>query len=249
MYRASIPPFAYSLCCVVGFAVLRSMNKAKLASLERNVSVFRHVQLFLILMLPLVMHIILGGLSGSRSSDVMTWSIIAPAASIFYYLRPSTHAVRPDIHGWAAGRWTFALLHGITRSLPVLVDASVFQAAVWFVGLSVALIACDPLLQTPDTPPLLLRQVFGALNLIGPIAILLAVAVVLRTELAARRRRVLHSVAQLRVRPRAREDLLASFIPPQAAAELDHVPPPEWMARGPDRYAAQPDAGRLSRRG
>ena len=151
--RASMPPFLYSAACFLGFLSLHGINKFQLAKIESTVFAFRQMQLILILILPFLMHIVLGGLKNSSASCVMSWSIIAPAGAIFYCHQPNSR--RRAIANSAK-----SLSSSSNDALsPVLSDWHVRIAFFAYVSISIVMIAIDPLLPFVDPPPLLLRQV------------------------------------------------------------------------------------------
>jgi hypothetical protein len=154
---ASIPPFIYSAACFIGFIALLGINKFRLAKLEPTVFIFRQIQLILIFVLPVTMHIVLGGLNNSSASCVMSWSIIAPAGAIFYCNRQSSI--------WRAVGECAQALSQARDVLPlVLADRYVLVAIIAYTTVSIVVIAIDPLIPSTEPPPLLLRQVILRAN-------------------------------------------------------------------------------------
>mmetsp|Transcript_60788 Transcript_60788/g.127398 ORF Transcript_60788/g.127398 Transcript_60788/m.127398 type:complete len:242 (-) Transcript_60788:278-1003(-) len=150
--QASMPPFLYTVICLLGFFSLRMINKFHLANLDSTVFVFGHIQLILMLILPISMHLVLGGLARSNASCVMSWCIIAPAGAIFYCQGPTGNSRRS--------------LETATKPSPALacflpsvfMDMHVSIAVTAYVAASATIIACEPFLPAVQLPPLLLRQ-------------------------------------------------------------------------------------------
>ncbi len=53
-------------------------------SLRTAISVMKHTQIVLLLMMPSVLHILLGGVMCGASSDAFVWSVLAPVASLYF---------------------------------------------------------------------------------------------------------------------------------------------------------------------
>jgi len=206
------------------------INKFHLANLDSTVFVFGHIQLILMLILPISMHLVLGGLARSNASCVMSWCIIAPAGAIFYCQGPTGNSRRS--------------LETATKPSPALacflpsvfMDMHVSIAVTAYVAASATIIACEPFLPAVQLPPLLLRQIFGALNLAGPPAILLIVALALHSESRGRRLAVLHSQRLADADCRASQALVESLLPAFVAAALEGLPPHAWNARPVDHF-------------
>ena len=150
--RASMPPLLYSAVCFLGFLALRVINKFHVTNIESSVFAFRQLQLILILAMPVVMHIILGGLANSSASCVMSWSIIAPAGAIFYSHRPRSlqRNIAKTSRAASIFRHTLSSVFADRYvSLVILADILVISVV----------IIIDPLLPSVEPPPLVLRQV------------------------------------------------------------------------------------------
>jgi hypothetical protein len=171
---ASMPPFVYALACLAVLLLLRIINKHCPGNLDVTVFIFGQIQIILMLILPISMHIVLGGLDSSNASCVMSWCILAPAGAIFYcqgprrstdlpanraLVLPANRALvrsRPLEIG-SSSKFGMAALVSLLPS--VLADAHVAITIAVYVAASVAIIACEPLLPAVQPPPLLLRQV------------------------------------------------------------------------------------------
>ncbi len=161
MYLAAAPPFIYSSACLVGFLVLQRLNQTNNAKVESAVLVFKQIQLVLILVLPISMHLVLGGLYHSNASLVMSWSIIAPAGAIFYCQIPSTRPAPICLKchlPFSVSSLVAGCLNKVTAFPFVLADTHVAILVTAYMAASAVIIACEPFLPGVPPPPLLLRQ-------------------------------------------------------------------------------------------
>ncbi len=149
--QASMPPFLYTGTCLLGFFSLRTINKYRLVNLDSTVFIFGQIQLILMLILPISMHVVLGGLARSNASCVMSWCIIAPAGAIFYCNIPADSSYRSMARTTQTPLWV--------RVFPsVFTDMYVAIAVIAYVAASATIIACEQFLPAVPPPPLLLRQ-------------------------------------------------------------------------------------------
>jgi hypothetical protein len=150
--QASMPPFLYTVTCLLGFISLRTINKYRLANLDSTVFIFGQIQLILMLILPISVHVVLGGLARSNASCVMSWCIIAPAGAIFYCHGPTGNSSQ----FLATRNKQSPALVSIFPS--VFTDTYVAIAVIAYVAASAAIISCESFLPVIQPPPLLLRQ-------------------------------------------------------------------------------------------
>ena len=160
LFFSALPSFIYTVCSFIGFRMLRLKNRIGLADLDSNIFVYQEMQLILLLILPPAMHLMVGGLN--TSSNVVVWSIMAPAGSIFYCQKPQA------LRGALDSQWVFARVLGkIQQSLqtlcPVMADTNVWIVTSAFLAVNVFLTSIDPYVIPLETPPLRLRQVSGTM--------------------------------------------------------------------------------------
>jgi hypothetical protein len=156
LYVAAMPPGIYTIFIFLGFLALRHKNTRGLADFDSSTSMFQEMHLILILLLPTTMHILVGGIA--TSSFVLTWSIMAPAGSIFFCHKPKVFAGGLESRWWQI-RVISKLQHAIREISPVMADTNVACLTMAYVAISLATIAVDPYITAIDLPPPALRQV------------------------------------------------------------------------------------------
>ena len=116
------------------------------------------MQLILLLILPIVMHTVVGGLGSS--SYVMTWCIMAPAGCIVYCHKPEAFVSSSESRWWHI-RIITEIQHSIRDFRPVMADANVACFIAAYVATILARLQSTPTLQViaVDLPPLILCQV------------------------------------------------------------------------------------------
>ena len=153
---ASIPPALYTLCSLLGFLALRQKNMRGLADFDSSTFIYQEMQLILLLILPTLSHVVVGGFDSS--SNVTTWCIMAPAGSIFYCHHPKELVFDLESRWWHI-RVIYKLQLVIREFCPVMADTNVLCMTVAFVAISLTTIAIDPYVIAIDHPPPVLRQV------------------------------------------------------------------------------------------
>jgi hypothetical protein len=173
LYFSAILPSLYTVCSLLGFLWLRRKNREGLSELDSSTSVYQEWQFFMLLILPPAVSLIVGGLTTSRF--VASWTIIAPAGSIFFCQQP--RILSSAVHS----RWAFIQLIGrIQKSIhmysPVMADTNVVATSAAFFAINIFLVFVDPYLVPLEIPPIRLQQVhnllcnaecIGAINMPG----------------------------------------------------------------------------------
>jgi class 3 adenylate cyclase len=232
------------LCLIISFFNDRRVgSKTGMMSLTACMELVNYAQISLIMLVPMIMHVVLGGIDCGASSDWIIWTVLSPFIALFFIdgkHRTDEEKSNPFSTTYFNGFYFSKLVRQRRVRIVLWFRFVVFTFLIALDG-SISRngpeseIRLDDSFHFYDSPPWLKTMFFIMNHIFCPLCIIAASRVTVM-EFLHRRALIIEMKVEVNVAENMNKNLLQSLVPKFLVPELVKTPPAKWHLGSKDVF-------------